>query len=95
MTHSPEVSKFDQPEDLIHRRKPLLISLFTATPMFLIFRKKPARCGENPGHLKAYDRRGHLLSYALMRLTPPRVDVRILTLATGQTLFSTVFTLRH
>lgn len=47
----------------------------------------------NPGHLKANDRRGHPLSYALMHLAPPDVNVKILALASQKVLAAATFTL--
>lgn len=95
LTHSPEVSKFDQPGDLDPQENaPIDIVLYGHTHIPNIQERKGV-LWVNPGHLKAFDRRGHVLSYALMNLTPPRVDVRILALATGQTLLSAEFTLRH
>jgi uncharacterized protein len=95
LTHSPEVSKFDQPEDLDPKGKASVdIVLYGHTHIYNI-QEREGVLWINPGHLKAFDRRSHVLSYALMNLTPPRVDVRILALATGQILFSTVFTLKH
>ena len=95
LTHSPEISKFDQPGDLDPQgNAPVDIVLYGHTHIPNI-QEREGVLWINPGHLKAFDRRGHVLSYALMNLTPPRVDVRILALATGQTLFSTVFTLKH
>ncbi len=95
LTHTPEVSKFDQPGDLDPQgNAPVDIVLYGHTHIPNI-QEREGVLWVNPGHLKAFDRRGHILSYALMNLTPPRVDVRILSLATGQTLSSTVFTLKH
>lgn len=95
MTHSPEISKFDQPGDLDPEGKaPVDIVLYGHTHAPSI-KEKQGILWVNPGHLKAHDRRGYPLSYALMHLTPPIVDVRILSLATGQTLLNTVFTLRR
>jgi predicted phosphodiesterase len=95
MTHSPEISKFDQPGDLDPEEKAQVdIVLYGHTHIPKI-QEKQGVLWVNPGHLKAHDRRGYPLSYALLHLTPPTVDVRILTLATGQTLLNTVFTLRH
>jgi putative phosphoesterase len=95
MTHSHEMSKFDQPGDLDPEGTAQVdIVLYGHTHIPKI-QEKQGVLWVNPGHLKAHDRRGYPLSYALMHLTPPTVDVRILTLATGQTLLNTVFTLRH
>jgi putative phosphoesterase len=93
LTHSPEVSKFDQPEDLDPQAKaPVDLVLYGHTHAPNI-REREGVLWVNPGHLKAHDRRGHPLSYALMRLTPPQVYVRILAMATGEMLHYTVFTL--
>jgi putative phosphoesterase len=95
LTHSPEVSKFDQPGDLDPQgNSPIDIVIYGHTHITNL-QEREGVLWVNPGHLKAFDRRGHVLSYALMNLTPPRVDVRILSLTTGQTLISTVFTLKH
>ncbi len=94
MTHSPAMSKFDQPSDVDpEEAAPVDIVLYGHTHIPKI-EEKQGVLWVNPGHLKTHDRRGYPLSYALMNLTPPTVDVRILSLATGQTLFRTSFTLR-
>ena len=94
MTHSPEISKFDQPGDLDpgdHDQVDIILYGHTHIPSI---QEKDGILRVNPGHLKAYDRRGYPLSYALMHLTPPTVDVQILLLSTGQALYHTVFTMR-
>jgi uncharacterized protein len=93
MMHTLEASKFDQPGDwdLIERDQVNII-LYGHTHVPDI-REEEGVLWVNPGHLKAHDRRGYPLSYALMHLTPPTVDVRIVSLATGQILYRTVFTL--
>ncbi len=93
MTHSPEASTFDQPGYIAPKGDATVdIVLYGHTHVPHI-QEKNGVLWVNPGHLKAHDRRGHLLSYAFMHLTPPRVDVRILTLATEQTLHHAVFTI--
>ena len=94
MTHTLEASKFDQPGDLDPiERDQVNIILYGHTHVPKI-REEEGVLWVNPGHLKAHDRRGYPLSYALMHLTPPTVDVRIVSLATGQILYRTVFTLQ-
>jgi uncharacterized protein len=94
MMHTPGASKFDQPGDWdLAGRGQVNIVLYGHTHVPDI-REVEGVLWVNPGHLKAHDRRGYPLSYALMRLTPPTVDIRILALATGQILYRTVFTLR-
>jgi uncharacterized protein len=94
MMHTPEASKFDQPGDWdLKERDQVNIVLYGHTHVPDI-REVKGVLWVNPGHLKAHDRRGYPLSYALMYLTPPTVDIRILSLASGQMLCSTLFTLR-
>jgi putative phosphoesterase len=93
MTHSPEIGTFDQPENVDSKENPQIDIVLYGHTHIPHIQEKNGVLWVNPGHLKAHDRRGHLLSYALMYLTPPQVDVRILTLATGQMLHYTVFTL--
>ena len=93
MTHSPEVSKFDLPGDLAPENPQVDLFLYGHTHIPDI-QEKDGVLWVNPGHLKAHDRRGHPLSYALISLTPPLIDVKILSLDTGQELYGTVFT-RH
>jgi uncharacterized protein len=96
MTHSPEASKFDLPGDLDPEGVPMDVDIVlyghTHVPSI---QEKQGVLWVNPGHLKAYDQRGYPLTYALMHLTPPTVDVRIVSLATGQTLLNTLFPLRR
>lgn len=96
MSHTAEASKFDQTGDLDPESaiKEVDIVLYGHTHIPSIW-KQEGVLWVNPGHLKAHDRRGYPLSYALMHLAPPTVDVRIVALATGQTLFNTVFTLQR
>lgn len=95
MTHSPEATKFDQPGDFDPAgAAPVDVILYGHTHIPRI-QEKDGVLWVNPGHLKAHDRRGYPFSYALMHLAPPAVDVKILALATGKTLFKTVFTLRR
>jgi putative phosphoesterase len=96
MTHSPEASKFDQPGDLDPEGAPkdVDIVLYGHTHIPSI-RDKQGVLWVNPGHLKAHDRRGYPLSYALMHLSPPSVDVKIVSLATGQTLMTRNFRLQR
>jgi hypothetical protein len=96
MTHSPDITKFDQPGDLDPEGilSDVDIVLFGHTHVPGI-QEKQGVYWINPGHLKAHDRRGYPHSYALMHLDPPRVDVRILALETGQILCNTMFTLRR
>jgi uncharacterized protein len=96
MTHSPEASKFDQPGDLDPEgaSPDVDIVLYGHTHIPSI-KEIQGVLWVNPGHLKAHDRRGYPFSYALMRLAPPTVDVRIVALATEQILLTTVFTLRR
>jgi len=96
MTHSPEATKFDQPGDLDPEGVPVDVDvvLYGHTHVPSI-QEKQGVLWVNPGHLKAHDRRGYPLSYALMLLAPPTVDVKVVSLATGQTLLNTVFSLRR
>jgi uncharacterized protein len=96
MTHSPEASKFDQPGDLdpAGASVDVDIVLYGHTHIPSI-QEKQGVLWVNPGHLKAHDRRGYPLSYALMHLTPPTIAVRIVALATGQTIYNTIFSLRR
>ena len=81
MTHSPEVSKFDLPGDLdsggVPQEWTYVLYGHTHVPDI---REKEGVLWVNPGHLKAHDRRGYPLSYALIHLTPPLIDVKILSL---------------
>ena len=95
MTHSPEASKFDQPGDLNPEDNPQVDIILYGHTHIPGIQEKDGVLWVNPGHLKAHDRRGYPLSYALMHLAPLKVDVHILSLATGQILFNTSFTLRR
>jgi uncharacterized protein len=94
MTHSPEASRFDQPGDLDPQGNAQVDIILHGHTHIPCIQEKARVLWVNPGHLKANDRRGHPMSYALMDLRPPKVEVRILALATGQTLMSMVYTLR-
>ena len=94
MTHSPGASKFDQPGDLDPEGAPADIVLYGHTHIPSI-QEKQGVLWVNPGHLRAHDRRGYPFSYALMHLAPPKVDIKIKTLATGETLLKRLFTLRR
>jgi uncharacterized protein len=94
MMHTPGASRFDQPGDWdLEERAQVDIVLYGHTHVPSIHEEEGV-LWVNPGHLKAHDRRGYPLSYALMHLNRPTVDVQILSLATGQTLCNTIFTLR-
>ncbi len=93
MTHSPTVSKFDQPGDFDpgdNRHVDIILYGHTHIPSI---QEKDGVLWVNPGHLKAHDRRGYPLSYALMHLNPPTVGIQILSLSTGQALYQTIFTM--
>ena len=96
MTHSPEVSKFDQPGDLdpegVSADVDIVLYGHTHIPRI---QEKQGVLWVNPGHLKAHDRRGYPFSYAFMHLTPPTVDVKIVALTRGETFLNTEFTLRR
>ncbi len=96
MTHSPEISKFDQPGDLdpdgASMAADIVVYGHTHVPRI---QEQAGVLWVNPGHLKAHDRRGYPLTYALMNLRPPTVDICIMELATGQTFGKAVFSLRH
>lgn len=96
MTHSPEASRFDQPGDLdpVEAALDVDVVLYGHTHIPSI-QEEHGVLWVNPGHLKAYDRRGYPFSYALMHLAPPTVEVRIIALATGEHLLTTVFILRR
>jgi putative phosphoesterase len=92
--HSPDAITFDPGKIDPKKNAPVDIVLYGHTHAPQI-QEKNGVLWVNPGHLKAHDRRGYPLSYALMHLNPPKVDVQILTLATGQTLHQAVFTVSH
>jgi uncharacterized protein len=94
MTHSPDGITFDPGKIDPKENTPIDIVLYGHTHVPQV-QEKNGVLWVNPGHLKAHDNRGHLLSYALMHLNPPQADVRILTLATGKTLHHAVFTVSH
>ncbi len=96
MTHNPEASRFDQPGDWDPQGMSLDVDivLYGHTHIPSI-REKQGILWVNPGHLKAHDRRGYPLSYALMHLSPSSVDVKIVALATGQTLMTGIYRLQR
>lgn len=92
MTHSPEISKFDQPGDMDPQDTAKVDIILYGHTHIPSIQEKDGVLWVNPGHLKAHDRRGFPLTFALMRLNPATVDIRILSLATGHILLSSLFT---